>query len=158
MDARRIFKINLVISIALILTIGLVTGYTMGYFRATKNHFPEIQFVDEINPGIATIKLLEVKNGKLYGEVVGREARLAFSADDILELEKESKFEIPLNQISLKTYYQTRDIPKNAQFVASQKGKYYYSIFDKRALNISQKNRIYFSDTTEAEKMGYLKK
>ena len=158
MDARRIQQINLITSITLILTIGLVTGYTVGYFRATRNHFPEIKIVDEVNPGIATVKLMQMKNGKLYGEVVGRKARLVYSADGILELDEEEKFEIPLNDIHLKYYYQTQDIPENAQFVASQKGKYYYSLFDKRALNISQKNRIYFSNTTEAEKMGYIKK
>ena len=140
------------------MAIGLVAGYTMGYFRATKNNFPEIKIVDEINPGITTIKLMEVRNGKLYGKISGREARLAFSSDDILELEKESEFEIPLSAINLKTYYQANSLPENAQFVASKQGKYYYSVFDKRAFSISSKNRIYFSNTTEAEKMGYIKK
>lgn len=151
-------KINLTLSITLILTIGLVTGYAMGYFRATRNHFPEIQLVDEVNPGIATIKLMEVKNGKLYGEVVGQKARIIYSTNDILELDKESAFEIPINQISLKNYHQARDIPENAQFVASKNGKYYYSVFNKRAFSLKPANRLYFSSSSEAEKMGYLKR
>ena len=150
--------LNLLFATTLILTIGLTTGYAMGYFRATRNHFPEIKIVDEVNPGIATVKLMEVRNGKLYGEVAGRTARIAYSTDGIKDVLPEKKFEIPINQISLKNYYQIRDIPENAQFVASKNGKYYYSLFDKQALNISQKNRIYFSDMAEAEKMGYLKK
>lgn len=158
MDARRIFKINFVISITLILSIGLVAGYAMGYFRATRNHFPEIRFVDEINPGVATIKLMEVKNGKLYGQISGQDGRIAYSPDDILSVEKENEFEIPLNAISLKTYYQARNLPENAQFMASRQGKYYYSVLDKRAFNISHKNRLYFSSAKEAEKGGYLKK
>lgn len=150
--------INIITSITLILTIGLTAGYTIGYFRATRNHFPEIQFVDEINEGVATIKLIEVKNGKLYGQISGRNARLAFSPNDIIELEKEDEFEIPLKNIQLKTHYQAKNIPKNVQFIASKQGKYYYSIFDKKAFNISLNNRIYFKSNTEAEKMGYLKK
>ena len=151
-------QINLVISIALILTIGLVVGYSVGFFRATRNHFPEIKIVDEINPKIATIKLMEVRNGKLYGQISGREARMAFSADGILELGKEEKFEIPISQISLKNYYQVRNIPDNVQFAASKNGKYYYSVFDKKTFSLKPENRLYFSSESEAEKMGYLKK
>ena len=150
--------INLIISITLILTIGLITGYTVGYFRATQNNFPEIKMVDEINPGITTIKLLEVKNGKLYGKISGQSARLAFSGDNIIELEKESEFEIPLNEIQLKNFYQAGNIPENALFVASKKGKYYYSVFEKRAYNIKAENRIFFNSDQEAEKMGYIKR
>lgn len=150
--------INLILSITLILTIGLVGGYSIGYFRATRNHFPEIKFVDEINPGIATIKLMEVKNGKLYGKISGQAARLAYSPNDIIELEKENEFEVPISQIQLKWYYQAKSIPENVEFVASKTGKYYYSVFDKKAFNISPKNRIHFNSESEAEEMGYLKK
>ena len=78
--------INIIISITLILSIGLTIGYTVGYFYATTKSFPEIKIVDEINPGITTIKLLEVKNGQLIGKISGRNARLAYSSDNIMEL------------------------------------------------------------------------
>jgi hypothetical protein len=148
--------INLIISIALILSVGLTTGYTIGYFFAAARSFPEIKTVGEINPGVATIKLLEVKNGQLIGKISGRNARLAYSADDILELDTEDEFSIPLNKINLKDYYAAETIPENARFIASSQGKYYYSILDKRAFNIAPGNRLYFSNTGEAEKKGYL--
>jgi len=151
-------QLNLIISITLILTIGLLIGYTIGYFRATRNHFPEIRFVDEINPGVTTIKLMEVKNGRLYGQISGQDGRIAYSPNDILTIKEGDEFEIPLNAVNLKTYYQAKDLPENAQFVASSQGKYYYSVLDKRAFNISYKNRLYFSSAGEAEKVGYLKK
>lgn len=151
-------NLNLTLSITLILTIGLITGYTMGYFRATRNHFPEIKIVEEINPKITTIKLMEVRNGRLYGEVAGQTARIAYNTDGIIDVRPEEKFEIPINQISLKNYYQARDIPENAQFVASKNGKYYYSVFDKRTFSLKPENRLYFSGSSEAEEMGYLKK
>lgn len=150
--------INLIISITLILTIGLLTGYCFGYYRANRNHFPEIKFVKDINQGTATVKLMEVKNGKLIGEIVGQNTRIAYNSNNIIDLNIGDSFEIPINQISLQSYYKAQDIPKDTQFISSSKGKYYYSIFDKRALNISQKNRIYFSNSNDAEKMGYIKK
>jgi hypothetical protein len=148
--------INIIISISLILSIGLTTGYTIGYFFATIKKFPEIRTIGEINPGVATIKLLEVKNGQLIGKVSGRNARLAYSPDDILELGVDSDFEIPLYKINLKDYYVADTIPDNAQFIASSQGKYYYSILDKRAFNIKESNRLYFSNSKDAEQKGYL--
>ncbi|MBU0727152.1 hypothetical protein KKA95_00540 [Patescibacteria group bacterium] len=148
--------INLIISITLILSIGLVIGFSVGYYRTSANYFPEIQIVDEINPGIATIKLLEVKNGQLIGRISGQNARIIYSSDSILELQKESEFSIPLSQVNLQDFYVADTIPENTLYIASSQGKYYYSIFDKRAFNISEKNRLYFSSSGEAEKIGYL--
>lgn len=101
---------------------------------------------------------MEVKNGKLYGRISGREGRIAYGPDDILTIEKEGNFEISLNKIRLADFYQAEDIPDGMQFIASIQGKYYYSVFDKRALAISPKNRLYFPSAEEAEKYGYLKK
>ncbi|MCK5608600.1 hypothetical protein KAR91_42350 [Candidatus Pacearchaeota archaeon] len=130
----------------------------MGYFRAAQNTFPEVQFIDEINEGITTIKLMEVKNGKLYGKISEKEGRIAYNSNNILTIQKDEEFEIPINQINLKNYYQAQNLPENTQFIASKQGKYYYSVLDKRALNIAEKNRIHFSSEMEAEEMGYLKK
>ena len=119
--------LNIIISVFLILLIGLGIGYTVGYYHSTKNHFPEIKFVGEVNPGIATIKLMEVKSGKLIGEIAGRSARLVYGADNIIELKKDDKFAVPISQIDLKSYYQAEYIPPNTQYIASKKGKYYKS-------------------------------
>ncbi len=152
---NRTSLINLIISLTLILSIGLIIGYTIGFFSATVKKFPEIKTIGEINPGVATIKLLEVKNGQLYGKISGRNARLAYSPDDILELDVGSEFQIPLYKINLKDFYVADTIPENTQFIASSKGKCYYSILDKRAFNITESNRLYFSSAKEAENKGY---
>ena len=152
------YLINIIISIALILSIGLITGYTIGYFQAKTASFPNIQTVGEINPGVTTIKLLEVKNGQLIGKISGRHGRIAYSQNDILELEPENEFTIPLNRINLKNFYVADTIPEGAQYIASKNGKYYYSILNKKAFNITPKNRIYFSSEGKAEQRGYLKK
>lgn len=153
---NRASIINLSISITLILSIGLTAGYTVGYFFGITKSFPEIRTVGEINPEVTTIKLLEVKNGKLVGKISGQNARIAYSSDDILELDAGSDFEIPLYKINLKDYYVSSAIPDGALFIASSQGKYYYSILDKRAFNIKESNRLYFSSAKEAEKKGYI--
>ncbi len=139
----------------LVVTISSFTGYGLGFYRATVNTFPEIETVGEINPGISTIKLFQVENGHLSGEVVGAKARIAYSAEGILEKSPGESFEIPLNQVNLGEYYVLNQLPEGARYIASEKGQYYYSILDKRAFNITEENRIYFSSEEEAELNGY---
>ncbi len=158
MDARRIFFINLTVSITLIFTVGALCGYALGFFRASRNNFPEIKKVSEVNSGISTIKLMSSAGGKLTGTVSGRPARLAYSADHIIDVQADESFEIPLSSINLANYYKASALPTDAKYIASRTGKYYYSVFDKRALNLSEKNRLYFSSESEAENMGYVKK
>jgi hypothetical protein len=148
--------INVIISITLILSVGLATGYTIGYYNAATSSFPDIKTIDDINPGISTVKLVEIKNGYLVGKISGPGARIAYSADGILDLGEDDSFKIPVGQINLKDFYYTEDIPDGTQFLASSRGKYYYSVLDGRAYTITPKNRIYFQSQKEAENKGYL--
>lgn len=152
-------KSQLTSIIALILLIGLTTGYTIGYFRSQSNQFPEFKLAEQdINEMTPTLKLLEVKGGKLKAELRGKPFRLIHSIDHIKEIQPDETFEIPLNQINLAHYYQTQNIPENALFIASKTGKYYYSVFNKSSFNLNAKNRIYFSSEEEARQAGYIKK
>ena len=151
-------KIHNLTLIIFILLIGISIGYSIGYFRAKQNQFPQIKIIEDINNKISTIKLLEVKNGEIKGEISGAKARIAFSADNIIDLLPGESFEIPLKKIKLSYFYQARNLPKNILFIASKKGKYYYSVFNKSAFNITGKNRVYFKSDEEALKAGYIKK
>lgn len=151
-------KIHNIILVTLILLIGLICGYSIGYYKAKINHFPQLKWVSDINEKIPTIKLLEVKNGVLVGENNEKRMRLAYNPEKIIELEPNELFTIPLNQVSLSHFYQAKNIPKGSLFIASRTGKYYYSIFDKKAFGITSKNRIYFQSEEEAVLLGYLKK
>ena len=139
---------------------GFVSGCVVGAWKSDGFlrlcTFPEIKTAGEINPGIATVKLLEVKNGQLIGKISGQNARLAYSPDDILELDKEANFSIPLNDINLKDFYVSDTIPEGTEFIASSSGKYYYPILDKKAFNITPKNRLYFKTAEDAKKKGYV--
>jgi hypothetical protein len=46
-------------------------------------------------------------------------------------------------------------IPDGAHFVASGKGKYFYSIFEPSAKNLWRNNRIFFQTAEEAVQAGY---
>jgi len=148
--------INVILSVILILAIGLVSGYSLGYFRSAQTAFPEMKEVDDLNPGIATIKFLKLENGILKGEIAGQKARLAYSVEHIFDLEPGEPFEIPVYQVSLGQYYSARDLPSDMQYIASKQGKYYYSVLSPKAFKITPKNRLYFAKKEEAEKMGYL--
>lgn len=158
MKRKRTEKINAIILALLILGTGYFSGYTLGYFRAADNAFPEIQTMPELNPGIATLRLMEVKNGQLIGETAGQKMRIAYNTQNILELEKNALFSVPIADISLKDYYPARSVPADAMFMASREGRYYYSVFEKSAYRISEKNRVFFGSAAEAEKNGYKRK
>ncbi|MBN1258809.1 hypothetical protein JXA05_03565 [Candidatus Peregrinibacteria bacterium] len=157
MDKNRLNLINVITSATLIFLIGLFSGYGTGYFHAIRKSFPEIRPIDDVNPGIATVKLMEVKNGYLVGRISGKKTRLAYRPDGIMDMEPEQEFKIPVGQISLKDYYAAENVPQDAQFIASSNGKYYYSILSKKAWSISPANRVFFKSSREAETAGYLK-
>ena len=147
--------LNFVISGFLVLSIGLITGYTVGFSEAKTFSFPQFKPVPELNPGITTIEFLKQENGILYGQVEGQKARIAYSPEHIDDLEVGHTFEIPLNQITLNAYYGPQDIPEGMAYISSKTGKYYYGIMDPRALRITPKNRLYFQSATEAENAGF---
>lgn len=148
--------INVTLSAILILVIGFTSGFSLGYFRSAQAAFPEIKEVEELNPGITTIKFLKLEGGMLKGEIAGQKARLAYNMEHISDLEPGESFEIPIYQVSLGQFYSARDLPEGMQFIASKNGKYYYSVLSSKAFNITPKNRVYFANKTEAEKLGYL--
>jgi len=144
--------------VSLILSIGLFTGYSIGYFQAKKASFSSIKKVEDINPGIATIKFLETSGGNLKGRIDGSPARIAYSQDDIFDLLPGQDFEIPIYSITLGRFYDVQNLPKNTQYIASSQGKYFYHVLDPKAFKITPKNRLYFTKASEAEHAGYMMK
>ena len=157
MDKNRFNTVNAALSAVLILSAGLVIGCAAGYFFAIQKSFPEILPVGETNPGIATVKFMEFKNGNLTGVVAGQGARLVWTPEKVVDVNPGDEFKIPVSQINLKEYYAAEDAPPWARFVASSQGKYYYPVFGKRAWSISPSNRVFFPSEKEAKDAGYLK-
>ncbi len=149
--------VHLIISALLILVIGSLAGYTLGFFRASREAFPEIKLVPDVNEGVATIQFTGIEKGELRGQLTGRKARVAYDKNPILILEPGDTFGIPLPQVnSLRSSGAVvSNAPAGALFVASKHGKYYYSVSDARAQQMAPKNRIYFNSKEDAEKKGY---
>ena len=147
--------LNAIIAGCLVLAIGLLSGYSLGYYQGARNRFPEIVQVGEVNPGIATMRIEGVREGRLVGSVAGREVRLVLGEKDIRELPIGSSFEIPI--VAAGVAEKPISVPPDAQFVASRKGKYYYSLFDSRGMEIVTENRLYFKSAGDAEAQGYQK-
>jgi hypothetical protein len=152
---KKIDIINITFALVLTITIGFTVGYAIGTYNAKVSSFPDILRIADINPGVATLQMLEVRNGEMIGKVTGRGARLAYSEDEVLELQKGAYFKIPIEKVSLASYYQAETIPDEASFIASSQGKYYYHVLDKKALSITPENRLYFRTSWEAEAAGY---
>ncbi|MFH0820678.1 MAG: hypothetical protein V1908_02780 [Candidatus Peregrinibacteria bacterium] len=147
--------IHLIISGILILAIGSLGGYTVGFLRATRQASLPIQTIPDINEGVATIQFTGIEKGELKGQLTGRKARIAYDKNPILILAPGDTFGIPMPQTSIGASTASANAPVDAQFVASKRGKYYYSVSDTKAQQLSPKNRIYFKTKEEAEKKGY---
>ena len=148
--------LNSLLAGLLALAIGILSGYSLGFYRGAQSRFPDIQMVADINPGVATLKLNGIKEGKLTGEIAGREIRMVIAPQDIRTFAVGTTFEVPIKS-GISSPTATPSIPTDAQFVASKRGKLYYSVFDSRALELSPENRVYFRTAEEAEKSGYRK-
>ena len=148
--------INTALATILVLSIGLTTGFSLGYYQTTRASFPEFKVVEDLNPHVATLRFLKLENGLLKGEIAGQKAHLAYSTEDVLSLEPGDSFEIPIYKVTLGQYYSPRDLPEGTQFIASKQGKYYYSVLNSKAFGITPKNRLYFKTAKEAENRGYL--
>ena len=74
-NSKRIQLVNAGLSGLLIFSIAFIVGYTLGFYETSANSFPEIRTVNEINPGISTLHLIEVRNGQLIGKIEGRKIK-----------------------------------------------------------------------------------
>jgi hypothetical protein len=146
--------LNLILSALLILSIGLLSGYALGFHRAKVNSFPAIRMVDDVNPKVATIEVLGVKNGELKGKLSGREARILISDQKALELQPGSEFGVPLSD-ACRTVSQKPSIPEGMNYVASRQGKYFYSVLNEKSWSMAEKNRLFFKTAEEAKKAGF---
>lgn len=70
-----------------------------------------------------------------------------------LVIEKELLAQLGDSLVEIQPQNQTN--PKETLFVASSKGKYYYPIDCPLAKKLSEKNKIYFKNSQEAETQGY---
>ena len=138
-----------------ILFFAILLGLQIGYQIGVRHSYdvPPISFKADTRPLEPTVILDGVENGELHGRTHGS-PRL-FLQDHLILPDGSGAFRIPvgsaLNNIIV------INIPKGMHFVASKRGKKYYSVLQRAGESISPKNRIYFRTEREAISAGYKK-
>lgn len=140
-----------------ILTLLLLCGYLGGRIVSTleQNYQippPQISSQD-LNQQVARIKIDRILNGILEGKIEGQPARVSVQ-DQLAATDAEGNFKIDVQAI---TNLVPIPVPDGMNFVASKKGKKYYSVRSKSGANLSPANRVYFATEEEAINAGYKK-
>lgn len=133
----------IICSISLVFFSGITFGTSLvGYSRS----------YSAVPRTVPTISLQRIVNQQLEGEVHG--AVRFVLGDEIVPLIPNATFRIPATV--LLTHYSELTIPEGMQYVASKKGKKYYSVYSKAAESIVPSNRVYFATSQEAMDAGYV--
>jgi len=77
--------------------------------------------------------------------------------DFIEDLKNYSKEDIQINEIDIFEDMKMEESKKDALFVASTRGKYYYPIDSEKGNGLKEESRVYFSSEFEAISNGYIK-
>lgn len=136
------------------LLLALVTGYLAGRLATVRIADASIGFTvqEDTRAPVATVRLDRIETGHLVGTAIG-DVRLVLGDRPVLV--QSGSFRVPAGV--LLTEIIPVHIPPGMRFVASKKGKKYYSVDSANGQNIVPQNRIYFRDAAEAEAAGYRK-
>jgi hypothetical protein len=137
--------------LAFCLSLVLLLGFLLGYIAHALSPTPSAMAVrEEIREMIPVITLQRPQAGYLEGSIKG-DARV-FVGDTVQV--NESQFRIAIPEASQKVKIV---VPEGMNFVASKKGKKYYSVFSPEGEKLAPDNRIYFKTAADAEAKGYKK-
>ena len=131
----------------------IVTAFACvsGILSATAASTLSFVIVPDTRSLLPTVLIMGIENGELVGEIRG-DVRL-FLGDRQIIPNGSGAFRVPAGE--LKNDVRTIQLPEGMHFVASKKGKRYYSVHSKQAEGLAPKNRIYFRTEEEAKAAGY---
>lgn len=130
--------------------LALATGYLHGRILSIHQH-PLVLRTDN-RPLIPTVTLTRIRNGNLEGEIRGN---VRFFIGDHPVIGGSGSFVIPAGPL-LKQVIEV-NVPADARFVASKRGKKYYPVDASQAKSIAPGNRVYFQTSSQAEAAGYVR-
>lgn len=137
------------------LLLALLCGYLLGRLAMLRITLPASPVaVRDLGRGtVPTVRIDGVKNGNVAGTILGG-ARLAVG-ETIVVPDGSGAFRIPSSQLC--TNIVSLSVPEGAQFVASRRGKKYYSVNSPAAAGLSPANLVFFKTAAEAEAAGFRK-
>ncbi len=138
--------------IALLLTV--TCNFALGSLSAKKftGDIPPLSIVPDTRPLMPTVRIDGVRNGKLEGVILG-DARFILSEKPVLP---NNDGEFSVNASSVLVNRVSVSVPEGMHFVASKKGKYFYTVTSAKGSSLSPGNRVYFKNETDAQAAGYI--
>ena len=151
-DTSRLLSLTFSWTIlSLVLLIGLLAGVLVGSSR----HRPSlpITMVDSpVEAAVPVVRIDGIRNGALIGLVEGS-VRL-FAGQKMVDTSGSGTFAI--KDAALLTNVITVRTPAGMRFIASKRGKKYYSVDSASGQRIVPENRVYFASKEAAEKAGFV--
>lgn len=124
------------------------SGFLTGRVLAVPS--PTLQQQPDTRDRIPVVTLEGVQNGLLHGTITGN-ARLHMAKSVVVQ---SGAFAIDASAVLRNEVLVT--VPIWATYVASKRGKKYYSVLSAAGERIVPANRVYFSSEAEAQNAGYV--
>lgn len=139
-----------------VLTLALIFGYLVG--RITTVHIavadvPPAFLQEDATNIVPTVRIAGLQDGNVVGSIKG-DVRMWIGDTQIFSAEDGTFAVAPgpflINTISVL-------IPDGMKFVASKRGKKYYTVSEAGGQSIVPGNRLYFKTAEQAESAGYIR-
>ena len=137
------------------LSAAVAAGFLLGSIVTTYGlvRRPPVVVMDDAAPDISVVSIEGIRDGALRGVARGNVRVVA--GDEIVSVDQSGSFMIRDSRILTNTVI--LEVPPGMHFVASKRGKKYYSVDSSQARNIVPENRIYFPDEISARQAGYIR-
>jgi len=129
----------------------ILWGYALGRILTVRTFLRPLEIVEDTRPQIPVLHFDGIEDGMLRGRIDG-DARI-FINDDYVVPEEDGSFAVRADAFFIN--YVRVQVPEGARFVASKRGKKYYSVDSAAGSNLAPENRVYFSTEEEAKAAGY---
>lgn len=134
------------------LLLALLVGYLLGRLMSAGPVAPgPLQIVNDQREKIPVVTVEGIVNGEVRGTIDGT-ARFFLGVVPAIP-DESGVFRLPAAPFLRNTV--TVIVPEGMQFVASRKGKYYYTVRSANGERIVPENRVYFRKAEEAEAAGF---
>ena len=138
--------------LVLVLLLGLLMGILLEHRRLRP--VPPMALVDDVSvAAVPVVTIHGIRNGVLVGSMSGT-VRLVAGGKPVLP-GAEGGFTVSDSKLLTNVIEVT--VPPGMQFVASKRGKKYYSVHSADGQRIVPQNRVYFPDEASAKKAGFVR-
>jgi len=143
---------NLLHPILGVLVLTLLVGFTLGQVVMSKKlQKTQIQITEDNRAKVPVVSINGIYDGELSGKISGEtrvflgDSQIVPNADGVFNIRADDLF---INYVKIR-------IPEGMNYVASKKGKYYYSVTSVAGERIIPKNRVYFESEKGAQNAGF---